>query len=57
MHLREDAAGGQGSDPVRFLKQTQGGVLHQLLGGGAGVGRNLREPRFLLGCKVDFHAF
>jgi hypothetical protein len=39
-----------------LLEQAQGGVLHQPLGVDAGVGSELREPRFLLGCEVNFHA-
>jgi hypothetical protein len=39
-----------------FVEQAQGGVLNETFGVGAGVGGDLREPRFLLGCEMDFHA-
>jgi hypothetical protein len=39
-----------------ILKQTQGGILHQMLSFGACFGGELRELRFLLGCELDFHA-
>jgi hypothetical protein len=47
---------GTGAKIGIVLKQTQDGVLHQAFGVGAGVGGDLREPRFLLGCEMDFHA-
>ena len=42
--------------PEVFVEQAQGGVLDQTFGIGAGVGGDLRELRFLLGCEMDFHA-
>lgn len=38
------------------LKQAQGGIPRQPPGVGASVGRDLRDPLFLLRCEVDFHA-
>ena len=40
-----------------FMKQTQGYVLHQLLGVGASMGGDLGKLSFLLGCEMYFHTF
>lgn len=40
-----------------FLKQTQGGILHQPFGTDACVGGDLRKLRFLLGREMYFHGF
>ena len=42
--------------PEVFVEQAQGGVLDQTFGVGAGIGGDLRELPFLLGCEMDFHA-
>jgi hypothetical protein len=38
-----------------LLDHTQGGLLHQLLGGRAAVAGDLRKLRFLFGSKLHYH--
>ena len=40
-----------------IFEHTTDSFLHQLLGGGAIMVRDLRKLRFLLGSEVNFHAF
>ena len=40
-----------------FLKQTQGGILHQSFGIGAFVGGDLSKLRFLFRGEMYFHGF
>jgi hypothetical protein len=40
-----------------FVEITGNNIRHQPFGGGPGLGGELRELRFLLGCEMYFHAF
>jgi hypothetical protein len=40
-----------------FAKIADDDIGHELFGGGAGFGGNLRDLRLLLGREVDFHGF
>jgi hypothetical protein len=46
-----------GTKSYIFLKQTQGGILHEPLGDGAFLAGDLRKLRFLLGREMSFLAF
>jgi hypothetical protein len=44
-----------GAKAGSLFDQAQSGILHQMLGVRTGMGGDLRELRFLVGCEMDFH--
>jgi hypothetical protein len=45
------------ADVIFILKQTQGGIFHQMLGISPGFGGDLRKMRFLLWREMYFRLF